>query len=106
MSERPVTHHDPGARRVTYRQIFTRSLVALSTAFVAFALWVLFAPTTLPAGTVQREPILLVIVPVFMTLLAALAALVLTTVWWLCWGWWHPVSMPVAPPRLSRVSRR
>ena len=86
MSERTVTHHAPGARRITYRQVFIGSLVALAVVYVAFSFWVLFSPTTLPVGTVQRQPVLLVMVPTFMILLAAITALVLTTVWWICWG--------------------
>jgi hypothetical protein len=82
------------------------SLVVLAAVYVAFSFWVLFSPTTLPAGTVQRDPGLLVIVPIFMTFMAAMTALAVATVWWICWGWWHPVTKPVAPPRPSRAPSR
>jgi uncharacterized membrane protein YbhN (UPF0104 family) len=81
------------------------SLIVLSVVYVAFSFWVLFAPTTLPVGTVQRQPILLVIVPAFAMLLAALTAVVVTTIWWIGRGWWHRVRKPVAPPRPSRTRK-
>ena len=99
MSERTVARHAPGARRITYRQVFMGSLIAVAVVYVAFSFWVLFSPTTLPTGTVLREPVLLVIVPTFMIFLAAVTAVILTAVWWICWGWWHPVERPAAPPR-------
>src|SRR4030095_8164568 len=98
MSEPLDSRHAPRVREVTYRQVFMGSLIVLSVVYVAFSFWVLFAPTTLPVGTVQRQPVLLVIVPAFATLLAALTATVVTTIWRSCWGWWHPVTKPVAPP--------
>ena len=82
------------------------SLVALATLYVGFSFWVMFAPTTLPVGTIQREPILLIIVPTFMVFLAAITALVLTTIWWICRAWGHTVARPVAPSGPSRVPRR
>jgi hypothetical protein len=104
MLKRSVARSDRGARRGTFGWIFSRSFVALAFIYVAFSLWVM--ASHLPVGTIERGPELLLIVPAFMAFMAGLTALILTAVWWLCWGWWHPVARPATPPRPSRASGR
>jgi hypothetical protein len=96
---RPLRGRRSRSRRVTSRQIGLWSFVPLCAAYIGFSIWVMLAPTTLPSGTIEREPVLLVLVPAVATLLAALTALVVTTVWWIAWASWHPRvrDMPAEP---------
>ena len=79
-------------RRLTYRQVFTRSFVALAVGYVILALWAAIEPYRRPMEPFEKQlvPILLVVMPVLAILAAALTALALSTVWWFCWASWNP----------------
>jgi hypothetical protein len=92
-------------RRITNRQVFARCWAVLGVAYVALAILFVFEPWK------QKDPfqegfisILLVVMPILAILVAALTALVLSTVWWFCWASWNPhvsdlPATPAAPPR-------
>jgi hypothetical protein len=79
-------------RRITYRQVFARSLAILGVAYGLVVLWLATEPYRRPMDAIDRGlfPIWLVILVVLAIIAAPLSALVLSAVWWFCWGSWNP----------------
>lgn len=78
-------------RRITYRQVFARCWAVLSVAYVALAILLVFEPwRSMEPADRLLVPTLLVVMPILAILVAALTALVLSTIWWFCWGSWNP----------------
>lgn len=78
-------------RRTTYRQVFAWSWVALAFPYVALALLLVFEPgRAMEPADRKLVPTLLVVMPILAILADALTALVISTVWWLCWASWNP----------------
>jgi hypothetical protein len=78
-------------RRTTYRQVFTRSFVALVVAYVFLLLWSVFTPgRQMEPFEKGLIPVLLVGTPIVALLAAALTAVALTTAWRCCWASWNP----------------
>lgn len=92
-------------RRITYRQVFARCWAVLGVAYVALAILLVFEPwRQMEPADRLLVPTLLVVMPVLAILVAALTALVPSTIWWFCWGSWNPhvSDLPTAPAATPR----
>ena len=79
-------------RRITYSQVFARSLAILGVGYGLIVLWLATEPYRRQMDPFQKGlfPIWVVIIVVLAIIAAPLSALVLSAVWWFCWGSWNP----------------
>lgn len=79
-------------RRITYGQVFARSMAIFGVAYGLIVLWLATEPYRRQMDPFQKGlfPIWVVIIVVLAIIAAPLSALVLSAIWWFCWGSWNP----------------
>jgi len=91
-------------RQITYRQVLTRSFVVIVAAYLILGYWSVYTPgRQMDVSEEHFAPFLLVLTEVVAPFAAALTALALSTVWWVCWASWNPHRQP---PRSRPNTRR
>ncbi len=72
-------------QRITYRQVLTRSFVVLVAAYLILGYWSVYTPGgSMHAHDRTFDLYMLVITEIVAPIAAALTALALSTVWWVC----------------------